>query len=91
MKIAFAAIALAAIGLATPALADDDVRCTTEPRSAWMSVEQAMAASAKAGYDAYEIEADDGCYEIDARNKAGQKVDIHLHPVTGAIVHVERD
>ncbi|MGE0210470.1 MAG: PepSY domain-containing protein [Parvibaculaceae bacterium] len=90
MKTALAAIALT-LAAVTPALADDDMRCTSEPRASWMSVDQAKAAAAGHGYDAYKIEADDGCYEIDARDKSGKKVDILLHPISGAIVHVEDD
>lgn len=90
MKTALAAIALT-LAATAPAFADDDMRCTSEPRASWIGAEAAKAAAAKHGYDAYEIEADDGCYEIDARDKSGKKVDILLHPISGDIVHVEDD
>ena len=90
MKTALAAIALT-LAATAPAFADDDMRCTSEPRASWISADAARAAAAKHGYDTYKVEADDGCYEIDARDKSGRKVDILLHPITGAVVHVEDD
>lgn len=63
----------------------DDVR----PQVSAHEVEARLAA---AGYhDIHDIEFDDGLWSVDARNSAGQKVDIKVAPDDGHIIEVHRD
>lgn len=78
---------LGALVSATAAAAD----CTTEPFERWISVEEAAARATELGYQVREIEIDDGCYEIEARDADGQKVEIILHPLSGEAVRIKPD
>ena len=81
-----ASLALAA-GVAAPALADDDGgSCGNVPRTQWMTEEAAKSKAADLGYDVRRVKEEDGCYEIYAIDKSGAKVELHMHPVTGAVV-----
>lgn len=77
-------------GITGTAMADGP-RCTSEPFESWMSVEAAAARATELGYQVRSIEADDGCYDIEARDDKGVKYEIHLHPLTGEIVKIEED
>lgn len=94
LKTTLCALTLCATGLAASAgiaSADDDPRCTNEPFERWITVEQAAARATALGYQVRSIEADDGCYDIEARDADGRKMDILLHPITGEAVKVRRD
>jgi len=60
--------------------------CTTEPKSKWMNAET-FKKSLEATYKIKVFKETKGnCYEIYGWNKAGKKVEIYFHPVTGAVV-----
>jgi len=88
-----AAPLLAAL-LAGPAMAgdddDDDRRCGAGVGE-WMSVAAIAAKAEAAGYVVREVERDDGCYEINGRDRDGRRVEIDLNPRTGEIVRVDND
>ncbi len=53
----------------------------------FLSATQVRERLAAAGYSQItDIEFDDGVWEAEARNAAGQRVDLVIHPVTGAIL-----
>lgn len=86
-RTSFAAIALLALAGTGPALAGDDDRCRVG-NTGWMSIAEASEKAKAAGYEAAEIERDDGCYEIKGTKAGGGWVKLKMHPTTGEIVYV---
>ena len=81
------ALALPFAFAASPALAIDDDRNGTAEE-----VARIRAALEARGYtDIHDIEVDDGRFEVDARNPAGQSVDLELDLTTLEILHEDRD
>lgn len=83
------------IGLAGPMLAVSVAwagpRCTDRPRSEWLTEEQMTAIFEKQGYkdDVKKLHVSKGqCWEIYGHDKAGKKVEIYFHPITGEIVEI---
>lgn len=90
----FARTSLAAIAFlsvaAGPALADDDrddARCSAG-NTGWMSIAAINEKAQAAGYTVFEIERDDGCYEIKGTGLDGSWVKLKMHPSTGEVVKV---
>lgn len=80
---------LALLGLAAlpvAAQADDDLRCPAVAREAWMPMDQVVSRVQQMGYVAEEISRDDGCWEVEARDRNGMKVSFKLDPTSGARV-----
>jgi hypothetical protein len=78
-----------ALGLlaASPALAHDDDRSGTAAE-----LERVRAALEARGYsDVHDLEVDDGRFEVDARNPAGEPVDLELDLETLEVLHEDRD
>src|SRR5262245_48468729 len=81
----FASVALVA-GVAFTALADDDsASCGNAPRAQWMTEDAAKSKAAELGYDVRRVKKENGCYEIYAVDKSGAKIELKMHPVTGAL------
>ena len=61
--------------------------CTSEPKSQWLSEADMKARIANGGfrYSVFKVTTGN-CYEIYGRDKAGKRVEVYFHPVTGAIV-----
>ncbi len=93
MKSIFLAAAFASAAFASAAHADDDDRrrCGNVPIADWMSEADLRGKIAPVGLEIREIDIDDGCYEVEARNKDGRKVEIHFHPQTGEQVWIDGD
>lgn len=88
----FAATLLSVLALsADTALADDDRRCGSVGAADWMSVADISARAEATGLTVREVERDDGCYEVKGTNSAGQRVELHMHPASGAVVKTEID
>jgi hypothetical protein len=51
-----------------------------------MSIEQVNSRAQSMGYTVEQIERDDGCWEIEGRDRNGLKVEFKLHPTTGELV-----
>jgi hypothetical protein len=71
---------------ASPALAEP--QCTSEPASKWQPKEEMMkAVIASNGYkvDVFKVTTGN-CYELYGRDKAGKRIEIYYHPITGAVV-----
>lgn len=83
--------ALLAALFASGAQADDDFRCGNVPLERWMSQNEITERARKMGVDVRRVEIDDGCYEVSGRNRDGRRVEIRLHPETGAQVSVDSD
>ena len=66
--------------------------CTNEPKSRWLSADDMKAKIRAHGFRFNALKVSSGnCYEIYGRNKAGQRVEVYFHPVTGAIVEEHKD
>jgi hypothetical protein len=79
-------LAFLAVLSARAAFADDD--CFV-PMSQWQprgAVEELAAAN---GWTVRRIKIDDGCYEIDGRDRADRRVEVKVHPGTLQIVDIE--
>jgi len=61
--------------------------CNKEPKAKWISQADMKAKLADSGYkfSVFKVTAGN-CYEIYGRNKAGKRVEIYFHPVTGQAV-----
>ena len=82
-KLTWLVLALAA----APAFARDDDRAGTPEELA-----RVKAALEARGYgDVHDLEVDDGRFEVDARNPAGEPVDLELDMDTLEILHEDRD
>jgi hypothetical protein len=88
-RISLAAIAFVAMAGSVPALADDrdDDRCRAGS-TGWMSIAEVNEKAQAAGYTVFEIERDDGCYEIKGTGQDGGWVKLKMHPSTGDVVQV---
>jgi hypothetical protein len=81
-----ACLALGLVALGPAAGADDDRPLAAE------ELERVIRALESKGYrDVHDVEVDDGRYEVDAFNPAGQAVDLELDLQTLEIVHEKRD
>ena len=83
MRIPWIAAACLAALPATAALADDDCHAS---RAAWQPREAAMQAASRLGWRVEEIEADDGCWEIEGRDAEGRRIKAKLDPATLNVV-----
>jgi Peptidase propeptide and YPEB domain len=84
------ALSLAAVSLTAvqPAVALDDLseRRLNVPRDQWLSPTQIGEKLSAKGYKVYEIETDDGAYEVEMTDKNGVRMEAHIHPATGEIL-----
>ena len=85
-----ALITLAALTAVTGTAHASSSYCT-EPRSKWMSMDEARATVTKMGYKVRKVDVDDGCYEAYAIDDKGRRVEIYINPVTAAIVKMKQD
>lgn len=83
------ALTIAAMAV-SPAIADDDVRCTGTGGQ-WMSSDSARAKAVAMGYDVRRIKTEGSCYEISAIDRNGARVEFYLNPVSGEVVTTSRD
>ncbi|MDN2578566.1 PepSY domain-containing protein [Aquibium sp. ELW1220] len=89
-RTSLAAIAFLALAGTGPALAGDDRddnRCRSG-NTGWMSIADVNEKAQAAGYTVFEIERDDGCYEIKGTAQDGGWVKLKMHPSTGDVVQV---
>ena len=66
-----------------------DPKCTDEPQAKWLTEAQMTAKFQQLGYrdDVKKLHVSKGqCWEIYGHDKAGKKIEIYFHPITGAIV-----
>lgn len=85
-------LAAALLSTATlPALADNDNRCGTIPRTEWIGVEDIARKATELGYQVSGVDEEDGCWEVEGRDRDGRRVDVYFQPVTGEVVHFDYD
>lgn len=87
-----ASLAAAAL-LPAAAMADDDAaRCTAEPQARWLSVEAITAKAVEAGYkDIRDVKVQGTCYEVYGFTAAGERAEIMMDPMTGAVAATDDD
>jgi hypothetical protein len=83
MRTIIAATAL--VALALPAAASSK-SCGDAPQSQWMSIADVQAKAQGMGYKVRQVKIEDGCYEIYALDKDGNRVEAYLNPVTAEVV-----
>ena len=61
--------------------------CTSEPKEKWLSEDAMKAKIAELGYKYRIFKVTTGnCYEIYGQDKAGQRIEVYFHPITGNVV-----
>ncbi|MEG6508663.1 PepSY domain-containing protein [Methyloligella sp. 2.7D] len=89
MKTLFTTTALAAMlavsAAALPAFAWDGPRLNV-PKERWMSPAELKDKLSAQGYKVYEIESDDGAYEVEMADKDGTRIETYVHPETGKLL-----
>ena len=73
---------LAAGGMLTVAASASDGDACNVPTAEWQPIENLQAQLEGAGWKIEEIEEDDGCYEVEGINAAGEEVDAYFDPKT---------
>lgn len=70
------------VTIATPAMADGNVHCTTAPKSAWKPLAEVKKKAWMEGWTIQKVQVEGTCYEVYARTEAGQAVEAFFDPVT---------
>jgi hypothetical protein len=61
--------------------------CTNEPKDKWLSESDMKAKLTALGLKYKTLKMTAGnCYEIYGQDKAGKRIEMYFHPVTGAVV-----
>jgi len=87
MKQTLIALSLIALLPAGAAFADDD-DCSA-PRSQWQPREAALQLAQQNGWTVRDFEIDDGCYEIEGRDRDGREIEVKLDPATLQVVEMD--
>jgi hypothetical protein len=74
--------ALALVVVATPVLADGDVRCNAGPATAWKPLAEVRKKAWMEGWTVQRAQVQGDCYEVYARTESGQAIEAFFHPVT---------
>lgn len=80
-----AALAVACALAAAPAVASASSyqdHCQAGPRDQWRPMADLEKQLSSQGWRIEKIEVDDGCYEVEAIDKDGWKVEAYFHPTT---------
>ena len=61
------------------------------PMGEWQPREAVVKLAAARGWTVRRIKIDDGCYEIDGKDQAGQRIEVTVHPATLEVLQVEQE
>ncbi len=86
MRLVLTILAFVAAFPVGSAFADDE--CFV-PMADWKPREAVAALAAQKGWAVRRIKIDDGCYEIDATDAQGQRIEATVHPATLEILEIE--
>ena len=89
MRTTLTALSLVALLPAGAAFADDD-DCSV-PRSQWQPREAVLQLARDNGWTVREFDIDDGCYEIDGRDRDGREIEVKLDPATLRVIEAEHE
>jgi len=82
LSLSLAAVAVAALLAGAPAHAGHKDLCNAGPRDQWRPMAELEQQLNGQGWRIEKIEVDDGCYEVEALDKDGWKVEAYFHPKT---------
>ena len=68
----------------------DDVSCGSPATGQKLSIEAITAKVTEMGYDVRKVESDDNCYEVYAIDKNGERFELYINSVSGALVKSKR-
>jgi len=78
-------VVLALIAMCGAAAAEP--QCTSESKDKWISESEMKSKIAGLGYQTKVFKVTKGnCYEVYGRDKAGKRIEVYFHPVTGNVV-----
>ena len=80
----------AAFAAAVPAAASSK-NCGNAPQNQWMSLDDITTKATGMGYKVHQVKIEDGCYEIYAVDKNGNRVEAYFNPVTAEVVKAKID
>lgn len=81
-KILRPALLALAVMAASPALADGDIACRPGPQKDWQPMDKLKKKVWMEGWQLLKMQVEGDCYEVYARNGAGQVLEAFYHPVT---------
>jgi hypothetical protein len=88
-KLAFILTLAATPLVASAALASPS--CGNAAQSTWMSLADVEAKATAMGYKVRQVKIEDGCYEVYALDRNGNRIEAYLNPVTAEIVKTKID
>ena len=68
--------------LASPALADGDVKCNSGPAEKWQKIDKLKKKAWLEKWTVQKLQVEGDCYEVYARTESGQAIEAFFHPVT---------
>ncbi|ANB74399.1 PepSY domain-containing protein [Paraburkholderia phytofirmans] len=74
------------LGCSGAALASSSVTCPVHPTAEWLNEADARAQIEAHGYKIAKLQIDDNCYEVEAYNQDGRKVELHYDTKTLAVI-----
>lgn len=80
--LARSAALVGALALATPALADGDVKCNAGPPEKWQTIDKLKKQVWLEKWTVQKLQVEGDCYEVYARTESGQAIEAFFHPVT---------
>jgi hypothetical protein len=67
-------------------LASERGRCTARPVAEWLSIDQLTQKLKEQGYTVGKVETSHGCYEVNATDAKGVRVELYVDPVTAEVI-----
>ena len=61
------------------------------PMGEWQPREAVVKLAKAKGWTVRRIKIDDGCYEIDGKDQAGQRIEVIVHPATLEVLEIEHE
>ena len=83
-------IVAATFAAAVPAAASSK-NCGNAPQNQWMNLADITTKATGMGYKVRQVKVEDGCYEIHAVDKNGNRVEAHFNPVSAEVVKTKID
>lgn len=83
-------IVAAAFAATVPAAASSK-NCVNAPQTQWMSLADITTKATGMGYKVRQVKIEDGCYEIYAVDKNGNRIEAYFNPVTAEVVKTKID
>jgi len=84
-----ATLLVASLGMSSDFARASEGACTTQPASSWRSVDDVTAAAEALGYSIRRVKVEGSCYEANAIDKDGKRLEVNFNPVTLEVVRVK--